>query len=117
VAQALNLDIYMALADIHETWDAESEDDDWYSRGRRYRDWDDGEAEDAEVDDEDDEGRGNYELRELIDDSVELKHWIDVRGKPVRRRDGFVSSGELCWTTATSDFDPFKSEYEGYMGN
>jgi hypothetical protein len=118
VAQALNLDIYLALADIQETWDAESEDDDWYSRRHRYSDWDDGEGEDvAEADDEDSGKDANYELRELIDDSIELNHWIDARGKPVRRRDEFVSSGELCWTTATHDFNPFKSEYEGYMGN
>jgi hypothetical protein len=38
--------------DIQETWDAESEDDNWYSRRHRYSDWDDGE-EDAEADDED----------------------------------------------------------------
>jgi hypothetical protein len=118
VAQALNLDIYVALADIQETWDAESEDVDWYSRRHRYSDWDDGEGEDvAEADDEDSGKDANYELRELIDDSIELNHWIDARGKPVRRRDEFVSSGELCWTTATRDFNPFKSEYEGYMGN
>jgi 2OG-Fe(II) oxygenase superfamily len=116
VAQALNLDICLALADIQETWDAESEDDDWYSRRHRYSDWNDGE-EDAEADDEDFGKDANYELRELIDDSIELNHWIDARGKPVRRRDEFVCSSELCWTTATHDFNPFKSEYEGYMGN
>jgi 2-oxoglutarate-Fe(II)-dependent oxygenase superfamily protein len=115
-AQVLKLDIHMALADIQEVWDAESEDGGWYSSRRRYSHWGD-EDEETQESDEDSVMDGNYELRELIDDNIELKHWIDARGRSVRRRSEFVRSGELCWTTATSDLDPFKSEYQGYMGN
>ncbi len=117
VARSLNLDIYMALADIQETWDAESEDDDRYSRRHRYSSWNDEEDEDADADDDQADENASYELRELIDGSVELNHWIDAHGKPLRRRIEPVSAGELCWATATSDFNPFQSEYEGYMGN
>lgn len=113
-AEQLGLDIHLALAEIQEVWNAYAEDDDYYSSRHRY--WE------SDEEDEDEEtaasaGDDHYELQDLIDGNVELKHWIDARDKPVRRPRVFVYDGEMCWTRATDEFSPFKSEYEGFMGN
>lgn len=119
VAKELNLDIYLALAEIQETWEAYAEDDDGsygYSRRSHWDDWED-DGEETEDEQEEPAADTDYELESLIDGSVELRHWVDERGKPVRRPAELVSGEELCLTTETADFDPFKSEYEGNMGN
>jgi hypothetical protein len=116
IAERLGLDIHLALAEIEELWDAYSEDDDGYSS--RHRHWEsDEEDEDSDEESADSTSDDSYMLQELIDGNVELNHWIDGRDRPVRKPSVFVYESEMCWTRATDEFSPFKSEYEGYMGN
>jgi hypothetical protein len=115
VAERLGLDIHLALAEIQELWDAYREDDDWYSS--RHRRWESDEEDDSDEESSDSAGDDNYVLRKLIDGNVELKHWIDARDRAVRKPSVFAYDSEMCWTRATDEFNPFRSEYEGYMGN
>jgi len=114
VAQRLDCEIVLALADVHETWSCEDEYDRGYRYGRRrsyrYDDYDDGEE------GGDEETSGTPELIELMDSGVELRHFVDVRGK-AERVSSHVDSAELCFTKPSVDLDPFQSEHEGYMGN
>jgi hypothetical protein len=105
-AEALNLEPYLALADIHESWEAESED--FYQRGRRRRDYSDdfNDVEDLKII----EG-------EQISDECTLNYWIDRAGRDVNFKAHYVTDSMLCWAKSTSKFDPFRSEYEGYQGN
>ena len=105
VARRLNCEIFLALADVHETWTCE---DDYYDRGYRGN-WrnrydDDGEA-------------GDYELIELIESDVELRHWVapgSTKGEAVSIG---IDDRELCYTKPSIDCEPFESEHEGYTGN
>jgi len=107
-ADHLGLTAHLALADVHETWSTEG--DDWGWRGRRR--WrDDEEEDDADV------KSSNYRLSELIEDEIVLRHWMDRSGKRFEERDKYVPRQMVCWTKAVDQFKPFKSEYEGYMGN
>ncbi len=118
-ADHLGLEAHLALADIHETWSTEG-DDSWGGYGGHGR-WDDyGEIEEDE--DEFGEQRRSsdsdeYELTELIDDEIELQHWVDRTGKLLKRKGHPVPRDMVCWTKAVDKFKPFNSEYEGYMGN
>lgn len=127
VAQELNLEICLALAEISESWEAYSEyDDDYFGSSRRRR-WESDDDELYDVGDEDDEDatwqeqegteEDSYVLESFIDGNIELRHWMDARGKPLRRGSESVSSEELCMTTETKEFDLFAQEYEGYLGN
>lgn len=111
VAEALDAEIFLALANIHETW---TTDVDFESK--RYGDYFD--------DDEGEEdtpwrhaSRGEPEPDELIDGSIDLNHWLGTDGKVEEIQDGRVNEDELCFTLATQNCTPFESEYEGYMGN
>lgn len=114
VADALDCDVALALADVHETWLCEDED---YGRGRYgrrrrsyYRGYDDDEASTPR-------GRDDYpELLELQDSHVELRHFVDANGKS-SAASGDVAEPELCFTKPSVDLDPFQSAHEGYMGN
>jgi len=108
-------DAVLALAKVHETWSTSpSEFDDPWSRRRRYgarSEWDDDE-EDAEPDDDD------YELDELIEQSVDLECWMEPSGAPEARPISLsVPDYEVCATTRSDELEPYASEYEGYMGN
>jgi len=98
VAERLDAEIFLALADAHETWTAEET----YRRARR----DDDDMDDAE----------GLELGELINSEIELHHWIALDGKAVSQHSD-VQSKELCLTRAHEDCKPFNAEYTGYMGN
>ncbi len=105
-ADSLGLQVHLVLADIHETWSAE-EDGSWDDYG-----WD------GDEDEEDVEGEpSEYTLTELIDDTIELRHWIDRDGHSLRRKEHDVPKEMTCWTKAVDEFKPFESSYEGYMGN
>ena len=108
-AKDLELVPHLALADIHEVWSA-IEDDRDYRYGRRY--WDSDEDEDESPDDGD-----NIEVQDLIDHEVSLNHWLDEEGNPVKFEPRSVSDEMVCWTSANDEFEPLKTEYEGYMGN
>jgi hypothetical protein len=111
VARQLDCEIYLALADVHETWSCEDEYSGYSVYGQRY-----GGDDDA---DEFDDGRSPGEsidpdLTELIDSDVELRHWLGAGGRweAVAAR---VDAAELCYTAPSKDFEPFESEHEGYI--
>lgn len=103
----LGLTAHLALADVHETWSTES-DNDWGRRHRRR--WNN----DEELDEV---GPGDYRLTELIEDEILLRHWIARTGKKFEEWDKYIPKPMVCWTKAVDQFKPFKSDYEGYMGN
>jgi len=110
VAERLDCECSLALADVHEIWECEEDSLDW-SHGRYFE---------APVEDEvEDVGdtASDYRLVDLLDSDVELHHWLDASGKAARGLRGFVAGGELCFTTPSADMDPFESEYEGFQGN
>lgn len=118
VAERLDCETYLALADVHESWNCA--DEEWQGYGwrgrygrRGYHDEDDDDAGGPDPEGADAE----HELLDLCDSSVELRHWVGQDGKltptvPVR-----PDGREICFTTASVDLDPFKSKHEGYMGN
>ena len=115
VARELDCEIFLALADVHETWSCE----DKYSG---YSDYDRGYYEDDDDDADENEGGGSPgessdpDLTELIDSDVELRHWLGAGGRweAVAAR---VDAAELCYTTPSADLEPFESEHEDYTGN
>ena len=111
-ATTLDLEIYLALADIREMWDCEIDEPGW-GYGSRRRDW---EYYDDEELQDDGDNEADVNLLELIDDSTVIKHWRDAAGKPAGLPEWPICGREICWTKATDEFSPFESEYEGFMG-
>jgi len=109
VAERLDCEAFLAQADIHESWSCEEDEYDWGRRGYGGYGWDE--------DDDDDDDDESYELIELLDDDMELRHWIDAAGKPFKDAVGGVADSEVCCAKATVELQPFKSEHEGWMGN
>jgi predicted 2-oxoglutarate/Fe(II)-dependent dioxygenase YbiX len=109
-------EIALALADVHETWDCEEDDrQPRYSRSRHwYRDDDD---EWQEEDDPPPDDPDHYTLGELQDWEISLSRWIDPAGKKTEPISTHVRDEEVCSTTPSSVLEPYRSEYEGYMGN
>jgi hypothetical protein len=109
VAERLECEAYLALADVHEIWSCDG--DDWGGeygrRGSRY--WDDDPEEDSDEED--------YELIDLIDSDVELRHWVGPDGQTAPGISTIPAIDNVCFTRASTEMDPFKSEHEGYMGN
>ena len=139
VAEALDCERYLALADVHESWSCEEA---WASGGWRGRSaYHDGEYNDEEYDDEeyddeeyddgeyagdDDAGDDSgdvfingqsYDLIELYDSDIELSHFIDAAGQRIQQHRITIGTYEVCATTDTGDLKPYRSEHEGYMGN
>jgi hypothetical protein len=115
VARKLDCEIFLALADVHETWSCEDDYSGFSDYDQRYY------GDDEDDDDEQDGGESpgessDPELTELIDSDVELRHWqgIGGRSEAVAAR---VDAAELCYTRPSVDFEPFESEHEGYTGN
>lgn len=110
VAARLDCEVFLALADVHECWSCE-DDDDWrggYRRRPLGRFWDD------------DGGAGDvdeHELIDLVDTDVELRHWVDSDGRVAPDISAQPDMREICFTRASIEMAPFKSEHEGYMGN
>lgn len=117
-ARRIDCEIFLALADVHELWSCGHE-------GYGYR----ADFYDPEDDDTDTHGievYGDLEaaaapgdhppLEELIDDDVELRHFVGDC-EPLPDASSRVTSEELCWTTPSAALDPFEAEYEPYMGN
>lgn len=115
VADRIDCEVVLALADVHETWSCE---DDWEYDGDRYgrrrRSW---HAHYNEDEDEGDAGDEDYSLIELCDSEVELRHWVGTSNKRVQAISGEVMDDEICFTKPSVDLEPFKSEHEGYTGN
>jgi len=109
-ASVLGLEIYLALADIQEMWDCESQD--WgYHSGRRHWGYDDAD------DEEDNDNEEDIELLYMVDGSTTIKHWRDATGAAAGLPEWWVGDDECCWTKANDELTPFQSEYEGWMGN
>jgi predicted 2-oxoglutarate/Fe(II)-dependent dioxygenase YbiX len=122
VARRLDCEIFLALADVHETWSCQ---DDYFDRGfrGRWRDrhYDDnnenGDDDDEGGDHFDDDGAGDYELIELIESDIELRHWVAPGGRKGEAISVPIDERELCYTKPSIDCEPFESEHEGYTGN
>lgn len=91
LAESLDLDIYLTLADVKENWGCDEDG--------------------SYCDDED------RTLVELYCSETSLAHWLDSQGKPVELKNINISNLEICWTKASDEFDPYESQYEGNMGN
>ena len=114
-AERLDCEIVLAQADVHETWDCESEPASWYPDGSRsYRRFRDDFEEDYEDDDTDE---GEPILSELIDDDIELRNWVASASKKPAAISSVVRDEELCYTRPSADMSPFQSDYTGFMGN
>ena len=118
VAERLDCEAHLALADIHESWSCE---EDSYAWGyRAYNDYYDDDEDEEEEELEEDDGLGQHEdllLTELLDSGVELRHLLDTSGKVLGPRPCYVPSTELCYTKVNSETEPFRSEHEPWMGN
>jgi hypothetical protein len=104
-AEILNLEAYLVLADIQETWDAEEEYSGSYFKGHKGKSV-------GKIYSESD-----INIRDLINDECTLNHWIDRDGNAVPFGQKYVSDSMICWAKSTSEFDPFETNYEGYQGN
>jgi hypothetical protein len=115
-AERLDCEVFLAQADVHETWQCDSDPDDWYaSRGRSRRDsWDD-----LDDDDPDDDRNDDVEpiLSDLVDSDIELRNWVAAGSKKPAAISSGVGEEELCYTRPSENMKPFQSDYTGYMGN
>lgn len=109
VAERLDAEIFLALADVHEIWSAEND----YRTAGRWEEVDD----ENEDDGEDGSNTGDPVLSELIDSEIELRHAIAPDGSRLAAETDFAAEAELCMNRLSVDCAPFRSEYEGYMGN
>jgi 2OG-Fe(II) oxygenase superfamily len=107
-AERLDCECFLALADVHESWQCDDDWGDYGRRGRRSR-HDEGE--------ETDDATEEYVLVDLIDRDIELRHWVGEGGQNVPDGTLRPTSDEVCFTRASTDMTPFQSEHEGYMGN
>jgi len=102
-ADSLGLDIHLALADMQEAWQCEIDYYHYRDRRRYYYENDDIES--------------NAEPIELIEHVVTIRHWLDVNANPLDYKDLSIPDSQLHWTTENDEFEPFETEYEGWMGN
>jgi hypothetical protein len=110
VARQLDCEIFLALADVHETWSCEDDHPESRGYGRRSH-WS------YSDDDEESENESfKPDLTDLIDSDIELRHWIgeNGRGEAVTAS---VNADELCYTKPSKELEPFESAHEGYTGN
>ncbi|MCU0676872.1 MAG: 2OG-Fe(II) oxygenase [Myxococcota bacterium] len=108
VAEKLDCECFLALAEVHEVWGCIEEP---YVHGRRRWStrWD---PDTFDGDDEDE-----HELVELYDSHVGLTWWVAADGAPAPAILPGVRDEELVLTRPSVDLEPFASEYEGYQGN
>lgn len=110
IANQLNMDIYLGLIDVHESWDCQDDSDWHYERRHRYWEYED-EVKTA------DKPEDEYTLGELLFSETEFKHCIDQQGNTVNMSGLMIRENEIFCTEEMEAFKPFESEYEGYMGN
>lgn len=119
-AGRLDCEVVLAQADVHETWQCESDPGDLYpSPGRSWRDsWDDFDDDDPD-DDLDDDGGDDVDpiLTDLVDSDIELRNWVFSGSKEPAAISSAVRDEELCYTRPSADMSPFQSEHTGFMGN
>ena len=124
-ANALDMHVNLCLVEVNEIWSAYEKNDSGYDGFHRSyggyslydEEWDDDELEDSGTSDEKSTSNASseYDLQELIDDNIFLKHW--ATSDKVQYSVLSVSNRELFWTRACDEFAPHAEEYEGYMGN
>lgn len=118
----------LALAEVKETWDAQPPYDgyDYYGEVEHFDDCEDEECEGECLLDPDGEPGAevrrsgdfsDYELTDLIDDEITLGWWTRPDNADGEQISLPVPYAEVCATTASKDLAPYRSEYEGYMGN
>lgn len=96
-AQALGLQMHLALAEIHENWTAT------YSAPSRYR----GRY----------EGDGDPEPDELVEQDMLLDYWVNADGQVVQRNSLRIDPQNTESFTDTGEDYLVSEEHEGYMGN
>lgn len=114
-AERLGCELFLAQADVHETWQCEGGWEEEY-RSRSYRDsWDDFDEYDGEDGDVDDDA--DPIVSDLIDSDIELRNWVASGSTEPAEISSAVREEELCYTRPSADLTPFQSDYTGYMGN
>ncbi|MGZ5472488.1 MAG: 2OG-Fe(II) oxygenase [Thermoanaerobaculia bacterium] len=120
-AERLDCEVFLAQADVHETWECESEPAEWFpTRRRSWREsWDDFDDDDNDDDEDDDGSVDDAEpiLSDLIDSDIELRNWVGSGSKKAAAISSAVRDEELCYTRPSAEMSPFQSEHTGYMGN
>lgn len=115
-AERTGCEAVLALADVHETWTAYADDEDGYAGYGGHYGWH--EIDDDCVDDLDAAGgTGDYDLEDLIESEVELDSWLapgSDHAEPVQLR---IADDCVCASTPSGELEPYRSEYEGNMGN
>lgn len=104
-AEAMDLEIYLALGDHHQTWDAWDEGEQEWGYRRRYWDEDEGESD------------GSYVLNDLIEESVTLRKLRGPDGKTASRSELVAYGHEVCAPAGPEQLEPYETKYEGYTGN
>lgn len=112
-ARELGLEAHLALANVQEVREAYRDNDFGYRYGRRrrysyYYD---------EDDEDEDENYADVTVGGILAEDCILDHWIDTAGKKQSLDERSVFNNMICWSKSSDEFDPFESEYEGYMGN
>ena len=111
VADRLDCEVVLALADVHETWSCEDDGGyDGYGYGRRRRGWS------ARYDEDEDDGAigdEDYTLTELCNSDVELRHWVGTSNKRVQAISDEVMDDEICFTKPSVDLEPFNPSTRG----
>ena len=115
VAQTMDLEIFLTLADVQETWSVIDKDNDYYYR-RRRRYWD---HENDDFDDEVDHSTQleNLEIEDLVNSETNLNNWLDENGEPLEFGNHYISDSMIFSSQENDKFKPEDSQYEGYMGN
>ena len=101
IAKELELNIYLALADIHECWSCDGGYDDY-----DYYGWYD-----------DDDDSSDYKLEELLNDDITLKHWKNMKGHSLDYGEMNCYGNEIFQTVPNDSLNPYDDEYEGWKGN
>lgn len=113
--ERLDCEMFLAQADVHETWECES--DDWpryASRSFRARWNDDDDYDDGDDMDADD---GEPVVGDLIDSDIELRNWVAPGSNKMEAISSSVREEELDYTQPSNEMGPFQTEHTGYMGN
>lgn len=99
-----NYKIFLALADIHESWACEEK---YFSYDSRKK-WHNEECDDV-----------HHELQEILEQSAELQCFKNCSSanEKIEIDNMYVNANEMYFTMATDKFRPFSSEFEGWMGN
>jgi hypothetical protein len=105
VAGELDCELFLALADVHESWSCEDGEDGGYRRRR----W--GYREDENEDEEG--GEEDYELTDLIESDLSLQHWIARDGQAAPHMSLQPSMDEVVSTLGSDDLVPVSRSTKG----